>query len=453
MLRRDFLKTTGAALAFSAMPAYAQQFADMKKRVALIGTGWYGKSDLFRLLQVAPVEVVSLCDADSNLLNECADMVAERQLSKKRPRTFKRLPGAARPEGRRHRADRHARSLARAADDRGGQGRLRHLRAEADQRRRPRGPGDAGGGAQVQARRPGRHAAPQHAAPDHGPRPHHPRRQAGQGRPGRDLLLLRDAGDARTRPTRRRRPTSTTSCGPGRRRCGRTTRWSTRAGGAPTWSTATASSATCACTCSTWSAGCSTSACRTAIASSGGILIEKESRANITDTQTATFDFGDLPVIWTHRTYGRAARSEVSVGRDDLRRQGHAQGRASMSYDFIPTKGEPIHEDVKLRARGVPDRQGREGSREARRPGHPRPHEEPADVHPDREKPVSDIEQGYISATSCILANMSQKLGRSLTWDHAKGEVVGDAEANKAAGASVSRALQAPRRVVGLSRR
>ena len=89
MLRRDFLKTTGAALAFSAMPAYAQQFADMKKRVALIGTGWYGKSDLFRLLQVAPVEVVSLCDADSNLLSECADMVAERQLSKKRPRTFK----------------------------------------------------------------------------------------------------------------------------------------------------------------------------------------------------------------------------------------------------------------------------------------------------------------------------------------------------------------------------
>ena len=48
-----------------------------------------------------------------------------------------------------------------------------------------------------------------------------------------------------------------------------------------------------------------------------------------------------------------------------------------------------------------------------------------------REKPVSDIEQGYISATACILANMSQKLGRSLTWDHVKGEIVGDAEANK----------------------
>ena len=90
MLRRDFLKSTGAALAFSAMPAYAAQFENTKKRVALIGTGWYGKSDLFRLLQVAPnTEVVSLCDADSNLLNECADMCADRQASKKRPRTFK----------------------------------------------------------------------------------------------------------------------------------------------------------------------------------------------------------------------------------------------------------------------------------------------------------------------------------------------------------------------------
>ncbi len=117
------------------------------------------------------------------------------------PAHLQALPGAARSEGRRHRADRHARSLARAADDRGGQGRLRHLRPEADQRRRPRGPGDAGGGAQVQARRPGRHAAPQHAAPDHRARPHRPRRQARQDRAGRDLLLLRDAGDAE--PARR----------------------------------------------------------------------------------------------------------------------------------------------------------------------------------------------------------------------------------------------------------
>jgi len=44
---------------------------------------------------------------------------------------------------------------------------------------------------------------------------------------------------------------------------------------------------------------------------------------------------------------------------------------------------------------------------------------------------VSDIEQGYMSTSACILANLSMQLGRSLTWDHAKGQVVGDAEANR----------------------
>jgi hypothetical protein len=48
-----------------------------------------------------------------------------------------------------------------------------------------------------------------------------------------------------------------------------------------------------------------------------------------------------------------------------------------------------------------------------------------------RKLPVADIEQGYMSATACILANLSMRLGRSLQWDHANGVVVGDAEANQ----------------------
>ena len=47
-----------------------------------------------------------------------------------------------------------------------------------------------------------------------------------------------------------------------------------------------------------------------------------------------------------------------------------------------------------------------------------------------RSHPVSDIEQGYISTASCILANNSMKLGRSLAWDPEKQLVVGDSEAN-----------------------
>ncbi|MBY0375568.1 MAG: gfo/Idh/MocA family oxidoreductase, partial [Bryobacteraceae bacterium] len=48
-----------------------------------------------------------------------------------------------------------------------------------------------------------------------------------------------------------------------------------------------------------------------------------------------------------------------------------------------------------------------------------------------RGKPVADIEQGHISTTACILANLSMQLGRSLKWDPVKHQVVGDAEANR----------------------
>src|SRR5215468_7529014 len=87
MNRRDFLRAGAAALALSAAGRGAEP-AEKPKRVGLIGCGWYGKSDLFRLSQVAPVEVVSLCDVDKKLLAEAADLVSQRQASKKKPRTY-----------------------------------------------------------------------------------------------------------------------------------------------------------------------------------------------------------------------------------------------------------------------------------------------------------------------------------------------------------------------------
>ena len=88
MYRRDFLKQGAAALAVSSLPPYVEQLADTRKRVGLIGTGWYGKTDLLRMVQVAPVDVVSLCDVDKRMLADAADLVATRQVSKKKPRTF-----------------------------------------------------------------------------------------------------------------------------------------------------------------------------------------------------------------------------------------------------------------------------------------------------------------------------------------------------------------------------
>jgi hypothetical protein len=44
-------------------------------------------------------------------------------------------------------------------------------------------------------------------------------------------------------------------------------------------------------------------------------------------------------------------------------------------------------------------------------------------------RPVADIEEGHISTASCILANISMKLGRALVYDPKTRTVPGDAEA------------------------
>lgn len=60
-------------------------------RVGLVGSGWYGKSDLFRLIQCGGehIEVCALCDVDSNTLEEAGRLIAERQANKKVPNLYK----------------------------------------------------------------------------------------------------------------------------------------------------------------------------------------------------------------------------------------------------------------------------------------------------------------------------------------------------------------------------
>src|SRR5215207_4903678 len=87
--RRRFLQTAGASIALSALGADALDIVNGKtKRVGLIGAGWYGKSDLWRLVQVAPVEIVSICDPDKKMLAEAVEIASQRQKSKKKPRTY-----------------------------------------------------------------------------------------------------------------------------------------------------------------------------------------------------------------------------------------------------------------------------------------------------------------------------------------------------------------------------
>jgi predicted dehydrogenase len=48
-----------------------------------------------------------------------------------------------------------------------------------------------------------------------------------------------------------------------------------------------------------------------------------------------------------------------------------------------------------------------------------------------RKRPNADVEEGHLTAVVCHLGNIATRLGRSLKWDAAKEEIVGDREANQ----------------------
>ena len=427
MNRRQFL-----ASAATAASAYAVPFADQKpRRVGLIGCGWYGKADLFRLIQVAPVEVVSLCDADKQMLANAADMVARRQLSKKRPRTYSDyremlkekdldIVEVATPDHW------HALQMIAAVksgadvycqkpisvDVTEGQAMLaaarkykRVVQVGTQRRSTPH---------LIEARdnilKPGKlgkiglveiycyyHMRATANPPDTIPpanldyemwtgpapmRPYnslvHPRSwrafmEYGNGIVGDMCIHMLDM-----------------------------VRWMMDLG---------------------WPVS---------VSSSGGILVDKQSKANISDTQTATFDFNDLKVVWQHRTWGEAPDPKYGWGATFYGDQGTLKASV-YGYDYTPTaKGaQPVHRDVTYELEQYPEDKTEKDLEK---------HVAPAIRHhmldllaaiDSRGKPVADIEQGYMSTATCILANLSMKLGRTLKWDAQAGKIVGDDEANR----------------------
>jgi len=430
MNRRDFLAAGAAGLALSQTTDAA--FADGKPpRVGLIGCGWYGKIDLLRLIQVAPVEVVSLCDVDKKMLADAADIVAGRQQSKKKPRTYAdyrdmlkekdldivlvatpdhwhALPMIAAVEAG---ADvwvqkpisvdvSEGRAMLAAARKHkrvvqvGTQRRSTPHLIEA--RDRVIKEGKLGKVALVEVycyyHMRARGNPPDIKPPEHldyemwtGPAPRrpynewvHPRRwrafmEYGNGIVGDMCIHMFDM-----------------------------VRWLLDLG---------------------WPRR---------IDSSGGILVDKKSKANITDTQTATFDFGDLPVVWQHRTWGAANDPEYPWGatlygdKGTLKMDVHHYGFTPLGRKEPTLTGKALYEYDKY----PEDRTEKDLERHVA---------SAVRVHmrdflhaiATRGKPVADIEQGHISTASCILANLSQQLGRSLVYDPDKHVVRGDEEATK----------------------
>jgi predicted dehydrogenase len=165
------------------------------------------------------------------------------------------------------------------------------------------------------------------------------------------------------------------------------------------------------------------------VSSSGGILMSKGSKANISDTQTATFDYGDLDVIWQHRTWGQPPDPKYTWAAILYGENGTLKVSV-MSYDFIPNKGEPVHRDVLYELEQYPEDKTEEKLEKHVAPAIRRHWLNFLQAVDTRTKPVADIEQGYISSASCILANLSMKTGRTLAWDAEKQRIANDDDAN-----------------------
>jgi predicted dehydrogenase len=432
MNRRDFLHAGTAGLALSVAGGYHAAGADDKApRVALIGCGWYGKIDLFRLIQVAPVEVVSLCDVDKRMLADAAEQVAGRQASKKKPRTYAdyrellkekdldivliatpdhwhALPMIAAVEAG---ADVYVqkpisvdvaegRAMVAAARKNkrvvqvGTQRRSTPHLIEARDRVVKEGKLGKVALAEVYCYYPmrTRDNPPDEDPPENldyemwtGPAPMRPYNRLVHPRSWRAFMEYGNGimGDMCIHMLDM-------------------VRWMLDLG---------------------WPQR---------ISSAGGILVDKGSKANITDTQSATFDFGNLQVVWQHRTWGEANDRQYPWGatlygdKGTLKADVHKYEFTPLGQDSPTLTGKALFEYEKYPI----DRTEKDLERHVA--SAVRWHmQDLLKAIASRGKPVADIEQGHTSTASCVLANLSMKLGRTLAYDPEKHVVTGDDEATK----------------------
>jgi len=431
MNRREFLRATAAGIALSTaggiVPAYA---APKPRRVGLIGTGWYGKSALFRLLQIEPVEVVALCDVDQRMLAEAAQMVAARQASKKTPHTY----GDYREMLKQEQFDivhvatpDHWHALAMIAA----------VKAGADVYvEKPSSVDVVEGQAMLAAARKYNRVVQVNMQRRSTPHLVEARdRVIREGKLGKVAYAeiccyyhMRARGNPPdTAPPENLDYEMWTGPAPMRPYCSINHPRGWRAF-------------------MEYSNGIIGDMCvhmldmvrwmldlgwPKRVNSTGGILVDKGSKANITDTQTATFDFGELPVVWTHRTWGAAPDPEFPWAAFIYGEKGTLKADVH-KYQFIPQgQGERLEGKALYEYDKFPEDQTEKDLERhvaSAMRVHWRNFLQAVDT---RGRPVSDIEQGYITAAACILANMACRLGRTLVWDPDKGQVVGDEEANR----------------------
>ena len=145
----------------------------------------------------------------------------------------------------------------------------------------------------------------------------------------------------------------------------------------------------------------------------------KEDNTTAPDTQVVNFEFEDFTAVWEHRQYGGNEAEKHNIGCYFYGTEGTFHLGWLDGWTFYPTRkgAQIVHEEPQLHE---PDQQNIP--------------ELWADFLASVKTgnlPVCDIEKGYHATNMSLLAMISHRLGRSVPWDHEKGIIPGDPEANK----------------------
>jgi predicted dehydrogenase len=401
------------------------------RRVGLIGAGWYGKSDLWRLIQVAPVEVVSICDPDKQMLAEAVQIASQRQKSGKAPRTY--------GDYRKMLAEKDLDLVLIGSPD---HWHALHMIAAVES------------GADVYVQKPISVDVLEGEAMVAASRKHNKVVQVGTQRKSTPHLIearkqVIEAGllgkighvemccyfhmRANGNPPEQPVPDFLdyemwTGPAPLRPYDGIPhKRW---------WRTFMEygngiMGDMCVHMLDTarWMLGLGWPK---RVTSAGGIFVQKEGKSNISDTQTATFEYDNFDVVWQHRTWGTPPDPDYPWALFIYGEKGTLKA-STMRADFIPLdkNAKTIHFECVYEREKYPE-DVTEKDIELNAAPATRLHMLDFLAAVDkRSRPIADIEEGHISTASCILANLAMKTGRPLVYDPKKRIVTGDDEATK----------------------
>jgi hypothetical protein len=92
------------------------------------------------------------------------------------------------------------------------------------------------------------------------------------------------------------------------------------------------------------------------VSSSGGIYMQKDGKSNISDTQSAVFEYDGFNVIWQHRTWGAPADPDYPWALFIYDEKGTLKA-STMRADFIPfgNSAKPIHFDCVFEREKYPE--------------------------------------------------------------------------------------------------